>query len=174
MRPHLIEGFRTGRNDNYTYAELLHLRVHGHDIPGHWLTHTKRDEDAAAEAQAEADGMAADLAAAEKARAKELAERDTRVLPQLNDMVEEVTELNTTANTDLDAAIQAVATWRKSAHAAAAKRSEITRLIRAEYLGEPRKDNNGTALPGQTYVHWKDGPIVAGNPVPVPRTIAKF
>lgn len=153
MRDHLIETFRPFRNDGYTYAELVHLRAAGKDIPDHWLAQAKRYEDADAQAAALNEAIAADLAAAEKAREKELAEKDKRVLPKLNTMSDELTELKADAQDKKAAALAAVKEYRAAHRAAASKFGAIRRTVKDEY-GDPVKDEDGNAQPGQVYAEW--------------------
>lgn len=153
MRPNLIEHFRTGRNDDYTYAELIALRAAGKDIPTAWITRAKQHEDADAQARELSEAIAADLAAAEKAREKELADKDKTVLPKLKDMAEELAELKADAQDKKAAALQAVKAYRAAHRTAAGKFGAIRRTVKNEY-GDPVRGEDGNALPGQVYAHW--------------------
>lgn len=168
MRAHLIETFRPGQNDNYTYAELLALRAAGKDIPDQWIIRARQNEAADAEARDLSDAIAADLAAAEQAREKDLAEKDSRVLPPLRETAEELTELRAAAEEKRVAALEAIKEYRAAYRAGAAKFGTMRRTVREEY-GGPVKDNDGNALPGQTFAHSGGDVMLQGDRVkPMP------
>lgn len=158
MRTDLIAHLRPGRDDGYTYKELIALRAAGKDIPEQWIIRAKRTEDADAQARELSEAIAADLAAAEEARDKALAEKDKTVLPKLRDMAEELSGLKTDAEDKRVAALEAVKAYRAAHRAAASKFGAIYRTVKAEY-GEPVKDQDGNAQPGQTFVHWVNGDV---------------
>lgn len=158
MRTDLIAHFRPGRDEGYTYKELIALRTAGKDIPEQWIIRARRNEDADAQDKALADALAADLAAAEKAREKELAEKDKRVLPKLKEMAEELDTLKADAEDKKAAAIAAVKEYRAAHRAASGKFGTIHRTVKAEY-GDPVKDQDGNAESGQTFVHWVNGDV---------------
>lgn len=163
MRDHLIIDFRPGVDAGYKYQELITLKAAGHDIPEHWITQAKHDEDADAAAAAAAAAIAADLKAAEKRREEEIAELDKRVLPQLQAMADELPGLEATAEQARVDAFAAVKAYRAAHRAASGKVRTMRSLIQEEY-GDPIKDNDGNALPGQTYAHSMGYIYVNGEP----------
>ena len=160
----ILETFRPGRLHGYTYAQLLEIKAAGHEVPTNVLARVKQHEDADAEDQALADTIAADLAAAEKARDKERAEKDKRVQPQLATMAKELEELRAAAQEKRSEALDAVKAYRAAWRTAARKHGSMRRMAREEY-GDPVKDNNGDALPGQTFAHSDGDVIIQGEKI---------
>lgn len=158
MRTDLIAHFRPSRDEGYTYKELIALRTAGKDFPDSWIIRARRNEDADAQDKALADALAADLAAAEKARAKELSDKDKTVLPKLRDMAEELAELKTDAEEKRTDALAAVKAYRDAYRTAAGKHGAIHRTVKAEY-GAPVKDQEGNAQSGQVYTHWVNSDV---------------
>lgn len=164
MRTDLIAHFRPGRDEGYKYKELIALRAAGKDIPDSWIIRAKRTEDADAEDQALADALAADLAAAEREREKALADKDKTVLPKLKEMANELDTLKADAEDKKAAALDAVKAYRAAWRTAARKHGSMRRMAREEY-GDPVKDNDGDALPGQTFAHSDGDVIVQGEKI---------
>lgn len=161
MRPYLLESFRPNRDDGYTYAELIHLRANGHEIPGHWLTRAKREEDAAAEAQAEVEGMAADLAAAEKAREARLKATHDEWAPVIRAKLAEVEELKAEDAEAREAAREAVAAYLAAARSTASKFGEVAQIIRTKY-GDAIRDHDGNPRPNSTGLDAMRNPLFEG------------
>lgn len=172
MSTNILETFRAGRFDGYTYAQLLEIRAAGHEVPTNVLARVKQHEDADAEARELSDALAADLAAAEKARAKELADKDKTVLPKLKEMADELTELKTDAEDKRTAALAAVKEYRAAYRAASGKFWAIRRDVKSEY-GEPVRGDDGNAVPGQTaYAHWVSHDVYLKDELVTPPVLA--
>lgn len=82
-------------------------------------------------------------------------------------MAEELTDLKATTEEKRSEAFAAIKAYRDAYRAAAGKYGSMRRTAREEY-GGPVKDDDGNALPGQTFAHSDGDVILKGEKVTPP------
>lgn len=149
MRDHLLETFNGTRNDNYTFEELITLRAHGHDVPDHWITNTKAEEEAAAAAaeQAEAIHQAEEEARAKAAAAQ--AKAIKKITPKINEICDRMADTKATLPALANEAATALRNYQAAYQTVYRDYAEARDLINAN-TPDMTLNAEGNLNPGQT------------------------
>ncbi|MEJ6548781.1 hypothetical protein PQI66_04405 [Corynebacterium sp. USCH3] len=152
MRDNLIKTFDTNPNadQGYTYAELIHLRGAGRDVPDKWLTDAY-DREAKRDAVAERDKAIADeIQAATEAHAAAEAARLEEAHATLAEMLPKLEEAKDAARDTLQPLREATAAHNAAHQAAMVEYQKIRGFVADNFDRQVEADTDGNAVPGQT------------------------
>lgn len=167
MRPNLLETFRSGKDQDYTYQELLALQAAGNALPTSWLTRTRQAEEEARQQAHLQEQIAADLKAAEQAHATQQKALLDQHLPALQEKITELDSLREDEAQARQQARQAIKSYLQAHRASRVKYSEIARTVKDQF-GDTVKDDEGNPLPGQTGRDNQGRPLINGQVVTPP------
>lgn len=167
MRPNLLETFRSGRNQDYTYEELLALQAAGNALPASWLTRARQAEEEARQQAILQEQIAADLEAAEQAHTAQQEALLDQHLPALQEKITALDNLREDEAQAREQARQAIRAYLQAHKASRVKYSEIARTVK-DHFGDTVKGDDGNPLPGQTGRDNQNRPLVNGQVVAAP------
>lgn len=167
MRPHLLDTFFSGKDQNYTYEELLALQAAGNVLPASWLTRARQAEEEARQQSILQEQIAADLKAAEKAHTAQQEALLAQHLPVLQEKIAELDSLREEEAQTRQQAREAIRVYFQAHRASRVKYSEIARIVK-DHFGDTMKDDDGNPLPGQTGRDNQGRPLVNGQAVAAP------